>query len=334
MTSNDIFFSIIIPTYNPRKFLPRLLKSITHNECLKNIEVIISDDCSTESFDDILAKFTQLNIVKIENDKHYGFPRNGRQNGVDKARGKWFVFSDQDDYFVDRAFDKVYKFIMETNVKNVIITDFIEEIVATGKQILRKRKSGWTHGKVFEKSFWQSNDIRYDDMQYCEDINLTNIISCIMLAKHLQAYEFNEPLYVWCRRKDSLSDMEYFRKSMPDYINATLGVIIRYVEKYLRDSELIPIFNARFIVTVLHVYFYYQSKQLNDSRAGLLQAIATLQPIYTKFKELTGFTNEGIVDLINNDLMMLYNQTRDEDFHQIPFVEQITFKDWLNLYLD
>ena len=334
MTSNNIFFSIIIPTYNPRKFIQRLLTSITHNECLDKIEVIISDDCSTEAFDDIIEKYKSLNITKISNDKHYGFPRNGRQNGVDKSNGKWFVFADQDDYFVDNAFDKLYNYILISKAKNVIITDFIEEIVATGKQILRSRKSGWTHGKVFEKSFWKGNDIRYDDLQYCEDINLTNIISCVMLAKHIQAFELDSPIYVWCRRKDSLSDMQYFKESMPDYINATIGVIIKFVEKYLRDGELIAIFNARFIVTVLHVYFYYQSKQLNTDKIGLLKAMTTLQPIYTKFKELTGFTNEDIINLINNDLMALYNQTRNDDFHQIPFVEQITFKDWLNLYLE
>ena len=61
------FFSVIIPTYNPKEFLPRLLESIKHNDCLDKIEVIISDDCSTEPFDDVLEKFPEIhfNIISF-----------------------------------------------------------------------------------------------------------------------------------------------------------------------------------------------------------------------------------------------------------------------------
>jgi glycosyltransferase involved in cell wall biosynthesis len=49
-----MFFSIIVPTYNPRKFLPKLLDSIATNKILDDIEIILSDDLSTEPFDDIV----------------------------------------------------------------------------------------------------------------------------------------------------------------------------------------------------------------------------------------------------------------------------------------
>ena len=63
-----MFFSIIIPTYNPNTCLTKLLESIDSNYCIDDIEIIISDDCSTESFDDLLTPFSHLNIRKIVND--------------------------------------------------------------------------------------------------------------------------------------------------------------------------------------------------------------------------------------------------------------------------
>lgn len=332
--SDNPFLSIIIPTYNPQEYLPNLLESITHNDCIDKIEVVISDDCSTEPFDDILAKFPGIHFNVISNEKHAGFPRNGRQHGAEEAHGTWICFSDQDDYFLDHGFDLLFEFIRQNNPKNYIMTDFIEESAETGKKILRERHGGWTHGKFYEREFWNKFRLKYDLVQYCEDINLSTKIDCIVTAEHIQPAEIAKPIYVWRRRKDSLSDIDYFKKSMPDYIKSTLGVIVVYVNKYFNDPNIIGIINLKFIVALLHVYFYYQSKQLNDSRQGLIRSLAVLQPIYSMFKKITGFSNDDIVDFVNNDIMAIYNKTRAEDCQQIPFVEQITFKDWLNLYLD
>lgn len=332
----EVFFSVIIPTYNPKKFLPKLLKSISHNECIDKMEIIISDDCSTESFDDVIEKFEKLNIRKITNDKHYGFPRCGRQHGSEEAKGVWFTFADQDDYYLDNAFDKILAFIKETDAKNYIITDFIEESVETGKRIIRKRAKGWTHGKFYEREFWDKYNVSYDDVEYCEDINLSVKLDCIVSENNIKISEFNEPVYVWGRRRDSLADMDYFIRSMPDYITATLGVIEGYVEKY-KDKTNEGLFNCfviKFFATLLHIYFYHQSSFLCDKKQVHIKTVNVTQPILTRFEEATGFKPNDIVYLLSGDLLNLFQQTRNDDFNQIPFIEQITFKDWLELYFD
>ena len=334
MSKESPFFSVVIPTYNPKIYIGRLMKSIATNECIDDVEIIVSDDVSSEPFDDVLEPFSNLNIVRIANKEHTGFPRYGRQHGLEVAKGKWITFADQDDYFLANALDHMKECIIKENMHNFIVSDFIEESVETGKRIRRKGRSGWTHGKFYEKEFMTKYGISYDYVKYCEDINLSTKIDCVCIANHVKSHEYPNQVYVWGRRKDSLSDAEYFKKSMPDYIKATLGVIINFVEQYITDKDLIGLFNAKFIVTLLHVYFYYQSKTLSQSRRDMIISILTVQPIYSKFKWLTGFSNETIFELLNTDLMWLYNQTRHEDYNQIPFIEQITFKDWMNQYLD
>ena len=332
----EIFMSIIIPTYNPRQFLPQILGSIAKNKHLDRLEVILSDDCSSEPFEDVLEQFKMLNIRIIKNDEHKGFPRCGRQHGADEAKGEWFTFADQDDYYVPYAFDDIITFIKSVKAKNYITSDFIEESVETGEQIVRNRFKGWTHGKFYEKKFWVENGICYDNVDYCEDINLSVKLDCLVTSENIKTFEYDKPLYIWRRRKDSLASIEYFIKSMPDYITATLGVTLGYVEKYknLENKQLTDAFYIKFLATFLHIYFYFQSHILNDKKQVLLESVSIAQPIWTRFKEVSGFTNADIINFFNGDLMWLYQKTRNDDYSQIPFIEQLSFADWLTLYFD
>ena len=89
-----MFFSVIIPTYNPDDKIVVLLNSIIANQCKDEIEVILADDCSTIDLNNIIEIYPELNIKIIVNQKHAGFPRMGRQNGLDAAQGEWITFAD------------------------------------------------------------------------------------------------------------------------------------------------------------------------------------------------------------------------------------------------
>lgn len=327
---NEIFFTIVIPTYNPRNFLPRILDSISHNNCTDKIEVILSDDCSTEVFDDIVAEYSSKLIIRnIINDKHYGFPRTGRQNGADAAQGIWITFADQDDYFIDGSFDKLYDFIRSANAKNYVTTDLIEERPAYNDRVLHDSGKGWTHGKLYEKAFLNKYNIEYDNVDYCEDINFNNIVGCTLIGEEMTFNYFNEPIYVWARRENSLSDADYFIKSFPDYIKGTLGVILDFVKKYRDNEKVFCQFVIRFITTMYHMFFYLQSPFFDQHKKEMLDAIYTIQPIYDDFKEAAKINSYEIIRLTSTDLLREYQETRNDDFMQIPFIEQMTFKDWM-----
>lgn len=332
------FFSIIIPSYfhdgNSELFLPRMLDSIQTNNCLDLIEIILSDDKSTDEFWEICSRYPHLNIRLIENDHHHGFPRAGRQHGADEARGVWICFADQDDYFVDHAFDRLYQFITYNKAKNYIISDFIEEVVATGQRIIRPRGKGWTHGKFYEKAMWDRLGVRYDEISYCEDINLSVKLECMQMEDNFEVFELAEPLYVWMRRKDSLADEQYFADSMPDYAKATLGVIIQYMRKYREQKEMFDAYVIKFIVAFLHFYFYFQSDILCHRTAVRLNTVLMLQPYFTELKSMLGITSIQFLNMLSGDLLKLYNDTREGDFNQIPFIEQMTLYDWIFDYFE
>ena len=102
----NILFSIIIAYYNTADTLIKLLDSIPHDP---DIEVIVVDDRSTENkeaFDAIKEKEQSDNRIFLENTgtgKGCGAARNV---GLRKASGKWLLFADADDYFLEGAFDE------------------------------------------------------------------------------------------------------------------------------------------------------------------------------------------------------------------------------------
>lgn len=80
--------SIIIPTYNEEKYLPKLLYSIKEQD-FKDYEIIVADAGSKDSTRDIAAS----NGCKVISG---GLPAIGRNNGAQSAEGDYLLFLDSD----------------------------------------------------------------------------------------------------------------------------------------------------------------------------------------------------------------------------------------------
>lgn len=95
----DIKYSIIIPHYDIPLLLERLLNTIPERD---DIQIIVVDDNSPKC-DMYLGKYAFLNRSNVE---FYITDKNGgggyaRNEGLKHAKGKWLLFADADDLFVD-----------------------------------------------------------------------------------------------------------------------------------------------------------------------------------------------------------------------------------------
>jgi len=88
-----IKYSFIIPTFNSSKTLEKCLKSIKQQK-LKNSEIIVVDDCSTDNTVDIARRYADLIIIK---EKRSG-PAKSRNLGWKKSKGDILIFVDSDVY--------------------------------------------------------------------------------------------------------------------------------------------------------------------------------------------------------------------------------------------
>jgi len=80
--------SIIIPTYNEEKYLPKLLKSIK-NQTFKDYEIIVADNSSKDKTRQIAKEFG-CKIIKGN------LPGKARNSGVKKSKGNLLLFIDAD----------------------------------------------------------------------------------------------------------------------------------------------------------------------------------------------------------------------------------------------
>lgn len=103
--------SVITPSYNSKKFISQAIESVLA-QSYQNWEMIIIDDASTDSSDDIIFSYTQKDsrIKSITSPTRTG-PGVARNLGMKKARGRYIAFLDSDDYW---ASDKLARQIQFT----------------------------------------------------------------------------------------------------------------------------------------------------------------------------------------------------------------------------
>jgi len=113
-----ILFSVIIPTFNRSQLISRSIKSIIDQK-YSNWELILVDDGSTDNTKEIVESFSDSRI------KYY-YKKNeersiARNFGIDKSKGEYISFLDDDDYYLPDFFKEFYKLINKVQNKQAMI---------------------------------------------------------------------------------------------------------------------------------------------------------------------------------------------------------------------
>src|SRR3989304_9541648 len=99
-SDNKSLVSVIIPTYNRAKFLPKAIESVIE-QSYKNWELIIVNDHSTDETEKIVTGFIRDNnnirlINNLKDKRGAGVTRN---TGIEASGGKYIAFLDSDDWW-------------------------------------------------------------------------------------------------------------------------------------------------------------------------------------------------------------------------------------------
>ncbi len=105
--------SIIVPVYNAEKTLRRCVDSIIA-QTLKNIEIILVNDGSTDGSPDLLQKYARHKNVKII-DKPNGGLSSARNLGLDNAFGEFVGFVDSDDWIQPDMYEELYQSALQND---------------------------------------------------------------------------------------------------------------------------------------------------------------------------------------------------------------------------
>lgn len=321
------FFSIVIPAYNSRQYIGELLDSIAKNYCLNEMEVIIVDDKSTESYIDIVDKYNQLNILYVENEEHKGVPVFGRQKGANLAKGEWLTFADHDDTFEPHVFDRMKETIETGKLDTYIITSV--NIVGPDGEIEKDiNPMNWTHGKFYNMdNFWKKYDMHYDlSLNYSEDIYLSIQAYFKCICNNIQFITVDAFTYNFNQRSTSLSHQEtFYKSSMCDYIKSVIEQNLYFWKEYpdYHDAMEVEMYSGWY-----HFYFHIQSMIYNYIDPS--DALLLLSDYFEKTLTALGVSSDEFIRKTEDDYYYQYCKDRDIVLKVFEFIERMSFYDFIN----
>jgi glycosyltransferase involved in cell wall biosynthesis len=102
MEETTPLLSIVLITYNHEKYIREALDSILFQKTNFNFEIVIGDDCSTDTTPEICreyaSKHTNINYKKY--DSNGGVPINWNKT-ISRCSGKYIAMLEGDDYWID-----------------------------------------------------------------------------------------------------------------------------------------------------------------------------------------------------------------------------------------
>ncbi len=107
-----MIFSIIITTYNYDRYIKKAVDSAINQDFTGQYEVIVVDDCSTDSTSLILDQYE--NIIRINNKINHGLEMSANK-GIKKSCGTYIVRLDADDYLESYFLSEIYKNVTNEN---------------------------------------------------------------------------------------------------------------------------------------------------------------------------------------------------------------------------
>ena len=100
--------SIIIPIYNSEKYLEECLYSVI-SQTLRDIEIILIDDGSTDSSPEICDKYAAIdNRIKVVHKRNEGMGK-AYNLGIEIATGEYIGFVESDDYIDRNMYKELYE---------------------------------------------------------------------------------------------------------------------------------------------------------------------------------------------------------------------------------
>lgn len=262
----EIQCSIIIPHYNSFGKLKRLLRSIPDNE---NIEIIVVDDKSKKDITKELLGIKLKNLKILKNKtlkKGAGVCRN---IGLKNSAGKWILFADSDDFFLENFYKEIEKYFdsnldivyfppkSKSELNNVVESKrhlYFAEITykyAQKKSKFREKelKYGFVvpWSKMISSKLIKSKNIEFDEVMYGNDLYFS--VLCGLYSKNIDAS--NNSIYVVTENENSLT-----KKKTDESYEVRIEQFLKYNRTLKEKGEYLYLLS-----TYRLVYLYSKNKK-------------------------------------------------------------------------
>jgi len=140
--------SVIIPTYNREKFIAEAIQSVLDQKFDGKIEIIISDDGSTDRTLPLVESFGNkvLLLYKCKSCKNQGVSGT-RNRGLQIATQPYICFLDSDDLYLQGHLQKMVSKMEDKPASGFVFCRSLDLKEENGIRLFKP----WTHGRIFKK---------------------------------------------------------------------------------------------------------------------------------------------------------------------------------------
>lgn len=288
--------SVIIPVYNTEDYLKECIESLV-NQTLREIEILIVNDGSTDSSLEIMKEFKNKypNIIKIF-DKVNGGQASARNYALPFAQGEYLGFVDSDDWVDSTMYEEMYE-KAEKEDADIVICDMVDHfpdrtVCYPSSRFENKFKvTPSACNKLFKRSLVKEDvfpvGLWYEDFEFTTmQLMKTDCISVI----HKGLYHCH------CREVSTM---------------------------YNNNSEK----NQDILVVLEHLVEYVEKNGWYEKYKNVLEYLYIDHVLITSINRVQKQTNEKKKNVINNlrkEVLKKYNSFyKDDAFKEMPKKRQI-----------
>lgn len=288
--------SVIIPVYNTEDYLKECIESLV-NQTLREIEILIVNDGSTDSSLEIMKEFKNKypNIIKIF-DKVNGGQASARNYALSFAQGEYLGFVDSDDWVDSTMYEEMYE-KAEKEDADIVICDMVDHfpdrtVCYPSSRFENKFKvTPSACNKLFKRSLVKEDvfpvGLWYEDFEFTTmQLMKTDCISVI----HKGLYHCH------CREVSTM---------------------------YNNNSEK----NQDILVVLEHLVEYVEKNGWYEKYKNVLEYLYIDHVLITSINRVQKQTNEKKKNVINNlrkEVLKKYNSFyKDDAFREMPKKRQI-----------
>lgn len=265
---NTLMFSVVVLTYNQEQFLKQTIDSIIQQRHNYRYELIISDDCSSDNSQRIIAEYYEKYpeiIVPVYNRSNQGLIRN-YFNTLSKCKGKYIMECGGDDYWLPHKVEMQIEF-METHPEKGLVCSYAQCYNQRLGKIVRTRMGS---PRISEDELILENHVAALTVCYRRELLIRYIREIRPEEKKWQAEDY--PMWLWFSQN---SDIGFLNKDLAVY---------RMLENTISHPTNLGD-RMKFEKSMYHiaVYFSRNGMQLERVRCHYKTVIASLKYYYGDF---------------------------------------------------
>lgn len=313
-----IKITIIIPVYNVSSYIKECINSLI-NQTLKDIEIVILNDGSTDDSDKIIRSFKDKRIKYIvKENEGIGKTRN---KGIELSKGEYITFVDADDYLDITFCEKMYN-KAETDKCDIVICDYYNHLGNFYSKVSLKEFSN-TDLKITPRlineinlgpcnKIYKSKILKMEKIFFPEDIKYEDApFVCKALCKAKRIGKINEALSYFnihegsqtTVRNEKIFDIFVVAKLMEDQLKNYIDkdnlelLIVSTIINYLVQSRYIENYKLR-NKFINQTYKYLDSTVINWKNNISINKLIFYKRIIIKNKLLLKIYSNILVKLL------------------------------------